>query len=459
MQSRASLAQLSKRWYPLRPIESQMAYVRSPHLYNVVPAGRRSGKTERAKRKVVTRALSLDGITHDQSPRFFCAAPTRDQAKHIFWDDLKELTRPFWMRQPAETELMVFLVTGAIIQVVGMDKPERIEGSPWDGGILDEYGNMKERAWSLHIEPALADRNGWCDFIGVPEGRNHYYKLATKAQAQMASHGAQSPWGYFHWKSSEVLPADRVELARQSLDPLSFEQEYEGSFVNFEGRAYYGFSDRNKAPVRRLYNASQPLIVCLDFNVAPGVAVILQELPIAKGLIGTAAIGEVWIKNNSNTPAVCRRILKDWGEHQGRIEVFGDSTGGAGGTAKIDGSDWDLVTKTLKRGDQGLAGFGERVTLYVKRSNPPERARVNAVNTRCLSGDGTRRFMVDPEHCEHLVDDLEGVTTLVGGSGEIDKKKNPELTHLSDAVGYYVESRFPVQDVSQWGTSRFKHGN
>ena len=33
---------------------------------------------------------------------------------------------------------------------------------------------------------------------------------------------------------------------------------------------------------------------------------------------------------------------------------------------------------------------------------------------------------------------------LSGGSGEIDKKKHPLLSHISDALGYYVEYRFPV---------------
>ena len=40
--------------------------------------------------------------------------------------------------------------------------------------------------------------------------------------------------------------------------------------------------------------------------------------------------------------------------------------------------------------------------------------------------------------------DLEGVSVLEGSSGEIDKKADPNLTHISDALGYYIERRFPV---------------
>lgn len=443
----------------MRPHMMQAAFYQSQHRFNVVPAGRRSGKTEIAKRRLVRRAVR--GSDFDR-PRFFFGAPTWDQAKRIAWADLKRLVPLEAMRgRPSESELIIPLWHGGEIYLLGMDKPERIEGAPNDGGVLDEYGNMKQKAWGEHVRPALSDRNAWCDLIGVPEGRNHYYETATKAQAELAERGAASEWGYFHWISADILPAAEIEAARRDLDELTFQQEYEASFVNFEGRAYYAFSDANKVNVRALYDPKQPLIICLDFNVAPGVAVIVQELPLASagGTPVTCVVGEVWIENNSNTQAVCRKILTDWQpKHIGRIEVYGDATGGAGGSAKVEGSDWDLAKKYLVGGlsAQGVAGFGPRVTFYVKDANPAERSRVNAVNTRTHSAAGARRLLVDPKYARHVVLDLEGVRTLKGGSGEIDKKIDPKLTHISDALGYYIEYRFPVAEVGRWGSSNWK---
>lgn len=449
---------LPARWYPLRAVDAQLAYARSPHRFNVVPAGRRSGKTERAKRKLVRRGLSLKGVNHDEVPRFFAGAPTRDQAKRIFWADLKALSRPWWSGKPSETDLTIRLITGSEIVVVGMDKPERIEGSPWDGGVLDEYANMKPQAWGANVRPALSDRLGWCDLIGVPEGRNHYYDTYTLALASMTEFGPDSEWGAYTWKSIEVLPAKEVEQAKHDLDELTFQQEYEASFVNFRGRAYYAFTDANKAKLRHLYDPKQPLKICLDFNVAPGVAVVAQELPLPKGLLGTACIGEVWIENNSNTPAVCRKLLSDWEGHRGRVEVFGDATGGARGTAQVSGSDWDIARKLLRDGipSDGVRGFGPRVDFNVKPSNPAERARVNALNSRACAADGAIRLMADPTSCPNLVRDLEGVRLLEGGSGEIDKNHDKRLTHPSDALGYYIEHEFPVTELGAYGSSRFK---
>lgn len=441
---------LPLRWTPLRHHDVQQAYWHSPHRFNVVPAGRRSGKTELAKRKIVTRAMTA--VT-TWKPRFFAGAPTRDQAKRIFWEDLKALTpKRFVAGRASESDLMLPLVNGAQIWVVGLDVAARMEGQPWDGGVIDEVGNAKPEVWGANIRPALSDRKGWCDLIGVPEGRNHYYNLDLEAQAQMKELGDKSQWGRFHWKSADILDAEEIAQARRDLDTLTFQQEYEGSFINFEGRAYYVFNaDLHTAPLK--YDPKRELIFCFDFNVDPGVCAVCQEQQLpgqyerdAKGLvmfdkpvIGTGVIGEVYIERNSNTPAVCRKLVQDWKGHQGKITCYGDATGGARGTAKVQGSDWDLIKAELN------PTFGVRgITYDVPAANPPERSRLNAMNSRLQSASGQIRMMVDGGKAPHVVKDLDGVVLLKGGSGELDKKATPKLTHISDGLGYYIAKKFPI---------------
>lgn len=438
---------LPPRWTPLRPHAEQSRYAHSKARFNVVPAGRRSGKTEILKRKVVRAALRPPRF---YPGRYFLAAPTYAQAKRIFWDDLKALVpKSLLAGRPSESELYVELKNATRIYVLGMDKPARIEGSPWDGGGLDEYGNMKPEVWGANVRPALADRGGWCDFTGVPEGRNHYYALWLAALAD-----STGQWAAFTWKSADILPPEEIAAARLDLDPLVFEQEYEASFVSFEGRAYYNFSaEAHCAPLA--YNREAPLIVCLDFNIAPGVAAIAQEQPMPRGgRIGTGIIGEVWIPAGSNTERVCRKILADWGEHAGPVHVYADATGGAGGSSAVQGSDLELVEKFLRRGFRGSKGFDDRLSMRVPSSNPAERARVNAVNTRLLNGADEVHMMVDASKAPHVVQDLDGVSLVVGGSGEIDKdpKKFKYLTHISDAIGYYIAERFPITAGSSRAT-------
>jgi hypothetical protein len=397
------------------------------------------------------------------NPCYFAAAPTRDQAKRIYWDDLKAFSPKRIVRKLSETDLTIHYVTGASLSVIGMDKPERIEGSPWDGGVLDEFANMKEVAWMANVRPALADREGWCWLIGVPEGRNHYYEAWNDAIGPLnIANGGD--WDGFTWFSADILPAAEIESAKRNLDELTFKQEYEASFVNFEGQAYYCFDRQvHCKTLADDYNPRADLVLCLDFNVDPGVAVIAQEMKFPHtiqlassnvlgremfknvfqpAVSGTGVIGEVHIPRNSNTPAVCRKFIKDWGEHQGNVFVYGDATGGARGTAQTEGSDWDLVKKLLYK------HFGnQRVFFRVPPSNPTERARINAVNTRLRSGDQVAHFMIDPVAAPMTVKDFEGVRLLAGGSGELDKKADPKLTHLTDAFGYYIAEEWPIRSL------------
>ncbi len=52
--------------------------------------------------------------------------------------------------------------------------------------------------------------------------------------------------------------------------------------------------------------------------------------------------------------------------------------------------------------------------------------------------------MVDPKHAPHTIKDFEGVRLLEGGTGEIDKKHDPMLTHPTDALGYMVAKEHPI---------------
>ena len=408
-------------------------YTDSRARFNAVFAGRRSGKTLRLKAKVI--AAALHGTAFPDS-HFFLGAPTRDQAKRIFWADIKRFVPREFQRDVSESELVVRLHCGSDIHIIGLDKPERMEGSPWDGGGITEFANIRPLAWEQNIRPALADRGGWCDLEGVPEGRNHAYSIAQAAQREESRLKGLSEWAYHHWLSSEVLPAEEIESARRNMDPLSFRQEMEADFISYQGSAYYTWRTDTHAKHRLRYNDRRALILSLDFNVRPGVAVIGQEQTLPSGEVGTGWIDEVWIEQDSNTPKVVDRFLARYAAHNGTLILAGDASGGAKGTAKVQGSDWELALGKLR------PVFGGRLKAIVPHSNPSERARVNAVNSRLCSILNVVRMMADPISCPHLVTDFEGVD--LDKAGAIDKGKDRILTHLTDAVGYYVAQAFPV---------------
>ena len=101
-----------ERWYPLRPHPMQLRLVEDRVRFKVVPAGRRSGKTERLKRFTVREALRT------QMP-YFLGAPTYAQARRIFWDDVKllGLTRSLPGVSISESDLKITYPHGGSITV------------------------------------------------------------------------------------------------------------------------------------------------------------------------------------------------------------------------------------------------------------------------------------------------------------------------------------------------------
>lgn len=210
--------------------------------FPLVPAGRRSGKTERFKRFLVKQATAYSGP-------YFAAAPTHAQAKKIFWDDLKAFTLScMHSRRPSESDLIIYLENGSEIHVIGLDKPQRIEGIPWTGGGIDEFADVKPDAWEANILPALntvnptmPDYRAWCWLLGVPDGLNHYYDLCQQAET-----GQDPNFRVFHWKSAEILPPDVMDAMKRAMSPKQFKQEFEASFETASGRIYEDYGKHNQ---------------------------------------------------------------------------------------------------------------------------------------------------------------------------------------------------------------------
>lgn len=426
---------LTPRWYPLFYHEEQQRLWDSPVRFKIVHAGRRAGKTELAKRRLVIDAMKFD----KPQGRFIAAAPTWRQGVDIWWDDLCALI-PKWALQNGSRSISlsfrrITLWNGATISVISCDKPERLEGTPIDLICADEFGNVKKTVFDQNIRPALSTigRPGKFWGLGTPEGRNFYYDMSLDAEKR-------DDWDVFSWTTAEINP-DEAEAARGELDEITFSQEYGGAFVNFSGRAYYTFDEALNCPPsgeRVLYNESYPLCFSFDFNRTPGIAVVSQELPAPDWLVSrnqgrnrgpiTTIIGEVFIQRGSTTEKVCDELLKNWSHHRGLVKLYADATGGAHTSSGVAGSDLDIIVAKLN------GPF--RVEENWPRANPLVRVRINTVNSRICAADGYVGTVIDRK-CRRLIRDFEGVSC--DDEGNILKSDTKSLlTHLSDAFGYFV---------------------
>lgn len=411
--------------------------------------------------EAATQGVILDAV----GEKWVCklAAPTQRQAKDIFWEDMKALTSTWWARPPNGSELTIFL-PGAEIMICGLDNPARIEGSPMDRLGVDELANVKQGSWDRHLRPALDTEipgrrlaRAW--LFGVPRPGGQFAALAKLAQDPN-----EPDFEYFTWTSESILSPEAIAAAKRTMDPMVYAQEYLAQRASAEGRAYYGYDvTLNHRDVR--YIEGLPLMFCFDFNRSPGIAVVAQEQPLDGIAVDrcpncpqtnvvsgehcprctryvplvtcSCAVGEVFIPRGSNTPMVCTRLANDWRRHKGGVVIYGDATGGAIKSSSVDGSDWDLIRRYLN------ADFPKAV-YDVDDVNPPERARVNAVNLRCVDATGARHLFVNPETAPNLDRDLSEQMVVLGGSGELDKDSDKTLGHAADGWGYAIQKLYPA---------------
>ena len=415
------------RWYKLKDTPKQRALVDDARRFKVVPAGRRSGKTERFKRYVVKECMN------HSNEMYFSAAPTHSQAKRIFWNDLKLLSLSSTHdKRPSESELIIYFNNGTTLTVLGLDKPERFEGIPWTGGGIDEIANIKPNAWEENISPALdtvsparPDYRPWCWLFGVPDGLGHYYDLAHYADTSN-----DPEWSLYHWKSSDILPPDVIEAAKRKLSPRQFRQEYEASFETAAGRIYDDYNKANHTDEQIMPH--EQLMWHHDFNYTPLSSAIAvrrdKGIFILDEIILTSAVSEQSAKE------FCDKFKDHQNKH---VLIYGDPAGKAGEKHGHQ-SDYTQIEAEIRRN-------GWTFTRKVKQAAPAIKDRQNAVRAKVLNANGERTLFVNPNKCVYT---NRGLSTVQLKKGSTFQEEDGEYQHITTAVGYMIDYEYPVGNKS-----------
>lgn len=413
------------RWYELIPHQTQLdlvAAVDNGIRFPLVPAGRRSGKTERFKRFVVKKANNIVGP-------YFAAAPTHDQAKKIFWDDLKALslssTHP---KRPSESDRIIYMPNGSEIHVIGLDKPQRIEGIPWKGGGIDEFADVKSDAWESNIYPALntvnpSDPNylAWCWLLGVPDGLNHYYDLCEKAAL-----AENVDFKVFHWMTEEIFP-EMAEAAKRVMSTKQYNQEFRASFETATGRIYDDYGKDNYT--NETIKPHEQLCWYHDFNFTPlssGIGVIRDKgIYLLEEIILTSAVAL------QSAMEFCERYKEHQNKH---VVIYGDPSGRAG---EKHGhlSDYLEIEKYL-------TSQGWRFTRKVKPSTRSIKDGQNAVRAKIRNAAGDVYLFVNLTTAPYTHKSL-ATGQLKEGSTFIEDDTS-EYQHIGTAVRYFIDYEWPV---------------
>lgn len=431
--SRLVLERQKARWYALKEHAVQRALVNAVDngvRFPVVPAGRRSGKTERAKRFLARQAMWLP------NEKYFAAAPTYNQAKKIWWDDLKSLTlSAAHPKKPSEGELKIFMPNGTEIHIIGLDQPQRIEGINWTGGVVDEIADVKEKAVQENIMPALNTVDptrefyrAWCWFIGVPEGLNHYYDMAERARLRgVNGDGSLPEWQLFHWKSAEILPPDVIENAKATMSRRQYLQEYEASFETAGGRIYEDYSASNYTDVE--VKPHEALHWTHDQNYTPlssAIVVIRDKVPYF--------VDEIVLESAISRQSAVE-FCEKYKDHKNKLVfIYGDPAGRAG-EKHGHKSDYTEIEDVLRQN-------GWRFERRVKPAHPAIKDRQNAVRAKIMNAKGEVSLYVNPNKAPWCHKALATVQLKEGSTFQEDDRN--QYQHISTAIGYFIDYHWPA---------------
>lgn len=418
---------LTPAWSPIRERRGigltgqRKAYHDDDVRFKVVAAGRRSTKTLIAKRRLVKALVEHLLIPPDERPawfkdtwRYFYGAPTQDQANEIAWQSLIDLTPPEWVKKIYRgSKPVIKTIWNSEIHVIGMDEARRVEGQPWNGGVLDEFPDMKAGVWEANLLPILADRDAWLLILGVPD----YEKPNNDKFKELYDKGLSGDpdWRSYTWWSEEVLSEAAIKMLEASMSPKIARQELRASWESAPGLAYPDFNVKNvkKCP----FDNALPLLVGCDFNrkhhtwgiyqYHDGAYHILEDLYVPNATVEVMAL---MLRSRTNE-------LKPQ-----RIEFYGDYSG-----SQL------RAEATLDSWRQIKAQFPE--AFYGVKPQPRVNDRIEKANAFICNAAEERRLFCDPVATVHKKD-FEKVSRVMAFAG--DGGVDGELTHASSALGYTI---------------------
>jgi len=201
-------------------------------------AHRRSGKDKTIFANLPKKMMERVGT-------YYYFLPTYSQAKKVIWTGADKSGFKFLNHFPKEivksinqSDMIIELINGSILQMVGADNIDRIVGTNPIGVVFSEYSLMKPEVWSF-ITPILRENEGWAVFIMTPRGTNHAWDLMQDIKDKK------------NWfcevltvDETKALTKEALQEARDEMPHDLFQQEYYCKFLD-NGLGFFKRVDEN----------------------------------------------------------------------------------------------------------------------------------------------------------------------------------------------------------------------
>jgi hypothetical protein len=429
------------------PHPKQLELHNSTKRYRIGLFGRQSGKSTFANNELLKTAWESVGTNH------WFLSPTFAQCKVQYRRMVGSLLNcPEAMLSRHKSDLRLKLLSQSAIAYKSGDNFENLRGETLNSAIIDEVRDQDPKLWPMIIRPMLSTTKGRASFISTPNGYDFFYDLYLFAKEH------PDDWDVVTAPSTAnpLFTLKEYEDARATMTDKQFRQEILAEFLDLTaGKAYYAFNDDNinerpfwgTAPETWI-SPHRTIVIGMDFNLNPMSWTLgqtnLQQWYWAK---------EVYLENSNTVEAsiaLCELLesyrSKGWLRADPQLLIVGDAAGKASQRAAASKSDYDIVLGMLR--DRGYT-FDDQTP----ESNPLVKDRVNAVNAKLRTADGTSLMRISPTGCPRLIRDLQRVTWKEGAV-ILDKTRDASLTHASDSIGYAIHKITPIKQVTEVGVPK-----
>lgn len=405
----------------------QLEIAKDNTRFKVAVSGRRWGKSVLGREMILAKAFDMPGSLS------WIVTPTREMNKDIHWDALKQRVKELnWRVKINETNLSITkLIGGSKIILKTADNPDRLRGRGLDFVVIDEFRDMDQSVWQDILRPALTDKKGEALFISTPNGHDILYDLYLLGQ------GENPEWKSWHYRTidSPFIDAHEIEQAKNDLDKMTFEREYEASFDTAGGNPYYSYTNLNNKPFE--LNSYSPVIFTCDFNATEKPMSWVVGQRVIEGITDITNWKASLSYQYTNTEVMCKIadewLLKNLRTYPSHLIFYGDY---AGRQQKSNSSfsDWQIIEDYFRN-----------KAKIEKRIKPCRSIRdsIAATNAQLANTKGERKQFVDPEGCKELIEDWNKCEWKTNGR---ELKDNDNFRgHLCRAVDYYNDYEHSIK--------------
>lgn len=206
--------------------------------YNILNAGRQSGKTY-----TLARLVFILGIFHNNT-KILVAAPYNTQSDTFFYN-VMQIERSYDMikKSVQSPYKSIELINGSVIDFRSVDNPKSIRSKSYNYIFCDEFAFFKDGAFDLAIVPTLIASGNNCKlfFASTPNGTTGlFYDMAMKGRDVNED---DYSYYYMNYNDNPHRNLDIIESERLRQPSKRFNQEFLGEFIDDGGEVFEGIDD------------------------------------------------------------------------------------------------------------------------------------------------------------------------------------------------------------------------